>query len=327
MRNLTMFFVSFSLSLLNIHAQKGMGVIENGGGKGINENELKGCSGCIVTEPNEWHVKKTSYGRSTQVVLGTMQITDHSLEECTPLFTSTINLTLTAFIKPWSNECNNKATDCSAIKCEGDILYLIRIEDNSGEGCAVKGSKLRIIFREKAGKSEQELTSDIIYEKVKNTHLVRSFALFNDSFEQHCGDTNGVDLPVITVQYKTNNSSTPEKVVPFTINPIDVACSPCAEPDSSNYRLKQKTSTSLSVFPNPILDNLNVVFYSPTNTKATLRIMNLLGQTVVETEHQLVFGKNHIKVNLETLKKGGAYFYQFTVDGKLHKGRFIKQAQ
>lgn len=286
------------------------------------EYETQGCSGCVMSEINDWHKKETPDHGIEEITLSTIKIEDPALDSCAFGVSPTITLNLGFAFFPSENKCNSKATDCSNVKCKANLFFTAFINDDDDDLCAFKGSNLSISVREKAGAKLKKFPSDSLIAWVHGIPILQK-SLLKVPFEQDCGDTSGIDLPVITVHYKPNVSA-PEKAVPLNINPIDMACSPCTE-SNSNKKLKQKSNVFLDVFPNPILDNLNVVFQSSTNAKATLRIMNLLGQTVSETEHQLVLGKNHFKVNLEALKNGGAYFYQFNVEGKLHTGRFIKQ--
>jgi Secretion system C-terminal sorting domain len=68
-----------------------------------------------------------------------------------------------------------------------------------------------------------------------------------------------------------------------------------------------ETSNSFNhflIFPNPSTDILNIKFTSIIQTPSKLIIKNILGQTVLETEIDIVSGENSNRINISSLSKG-----------------------
>jgi len=80
------------------------------------------------------------------------------------------------------------------------------------------------------------------------------------------------------------------------------------------------TNNSYSLFPNPSNEKITVTSASVLN-KATLRIVNALGQTVIEQTNQ---SGNSFTFDISK-EKNGIYFIEINNDGNVSRLRFIKE--
>jgi hypothetical protein len=80
------------------------------------------------------------------------------------------------------------------------------------------------------------------------------------------------------------------------------------------------TNNSYSLFPNPSNEKITVTSASVLN-KATLRIVNALGQTVIEQTNQ---SGNSFTFDISK-EKNGMYFIEINNDGNVSRLRFIKE--
>jgi hypothetical protein len=80
----------------------------------------------------------------------------------------------------------------------------------------------------------------------------------------------------------------------------------------------------LTVFPNPVQEQMTFQFELPTTQSVRLVIYNQLGQpAAVVFDGQLGTGKHQLEYNAELLPTG-TYFYQLELDDRFASGRFIR---
>jgi hypothetical protein len=69
-------------------------------------------------------------------------------------------------------------------------------------------------------------------------------------------------------------------------------------------------TSTVSIYPNPAVDNFTVEFNSPEASKMTMTIFNINGSVVSSKELQLTEGNNVINENISSLSSG-MYFVNF----------------
>jgi len=68
-----------------------------------------------------------------------------------------------------------------------------------------------------------------------------------------------------------------------------------------------RTDESLSVYPNPFIDQLNIFINSPLNEKLDLLLISISGATVYSIEKEVLAGKNTIVLTIPGLAPGTYY--------------------
>ena len=87
------------------------------------------------------------------------------------------------------------------------------------------------------------------------------------------------------------------------------------------------TIDNFRVFPNPFKTNVNFNFYSETEELTTLRIFNIKGQVVFQSQTMMFSGNNNISWNGKSLQGAdlpkGIYFYEIELGSKKEKGKIV----
>ena len=98
------------------------------------------------------------------------------------------------------------------------------------------------------------------------------------------------------------------------------ACLQCDGSSPNVVGLDESAFISLSMYPNPANGPVSIDFASRKDGKATVRIVNLLGQTVNSFSKEINAGENHIVWNLDaangSLVNNGAFLVEITVNGE-----------
>jgi len=87
---------------------------------------------------------------------------------------------------------------------------------------------------------------------------------------------------------------------------------------------EQNASTQISVYPNPVLDYATLIFTTTKAQQIQIKVIDLLGQELIQSNKQVNSGTNNIQINTQTLAKG---FYVLSVkDGgnEVRTVRFVK---
>ena len=89
-------------------------------------------------------------------------------------------------------------------------------------------------------------------------------------------------------------------------------------------RLEESTITNLDVFPNPSRDLFNISFTSKETQDLTLRVINVMGEMIIE-DHLQQFTGNYVKeVDLSNYTKG-VYFLEITTDNNVINKKLVLQ--
>lgn len=75
------------------------------------------------------------------------------------------------------------------------------------------------------------------------------------------------------------------------------------------------TIPALAVFPNPAIENVNLVFTTTENSNMSIQLIDMAGRVVMAQNHASNAGINQINLNLSTISQSGMYFVRMT-DGK-----------
>ncbi|MBK7965310.1 MAG: T9SS type A sorting domain-containing protein [Bacteroidetes bacterium] len=82
--------------------------------------------------------------------------------------------------------------------------------------------------------------------------------------------------------------------------------------------------TQLLIYPNPSIDQVNIKFTSNIKTPSKLIIKNILGQTLIETDFEIIRGENSNSINISGLSKGTYTLNLLTPDASLTSWLFLK---
>ncbi|MBK7123427.1 MAG: T9SS type A sorting domain-containing protein [Chitinophagaceae bacterium] len=79
----------------------------------------------------------------------------------------------------------------------------------------------------------------------------------------------------------------------------------------------------LSVSPNPASSNIQVRFYSETETVADLRMLDNTGKIVLVQKQKVVKGNNVISLSNLARFSNGSYFIQVQINNNLHTQKIV----
>jgi hypothetical protein len=83
------------------------------------------------------------------------------------------------------------------------------------------------------------------------------------------------------------------------------------------------SSVNLTLYPNPVTDQLNIGLNSSLSGQVTVSVLNLMGQVIQTNEIVNGSSQKMITVNTASLPKG-LYFVQLNCEGQIVTGRFVK---
>ncbi len=118
---------------------------------------------------------------------------------------------------------------------------------------------------------------------------------------------NNVTSDAVTLNIATQTLTSPANTATLT----DV----CAGTDVTEVT----TQFELGLFPNPVLDRCELVFFSNNNSNARVSICNYLGQEVKVLNEGILSGKNSISLDLNDLSKGMYFVKVSTAQGQSTK--------
>ncbi len=162
---------------------------------------------------------------------------------------------------------------------------------------------------------------------------------------------SGINLTTTTVNLITEFTTT---TPPRSCNPIEVfvnygdACNdlicntvspfykesggfPCEIEQEKNSNIHSNILQNLSfnklkIYPNPVVDNLNLMIASSSNNKVTVVVSDLAGKIIMQNAAQLVAGENQMHLNVKALAKGSYSIKVVCADGcNSPAARFVKQ--
>jgi hypothetical protein len=81
-------------------------------------------------------------------------------------------------------------------------------------------------------------------------------------------------------------------------------------------------STVMTLYPNPVQNNLNLQFGSSTDGTITVNVYNVTGQRVISTEQSSVAGNNMINLNTSALS-AGVYVFEMQNNGEVQRQQFV----
>ncbi len=88
-------------------------------------------------------------------------------------------------------------------------------------------------------------------------------------------------------------------------------------------KMDSKLKKGVNVYPNPVLDKINIRISSDAATNGGIRIINTSGQLLYQQNERLVKGENLFTINtLQNLSKG-IYTVQVVIDGGILSTKFI----
>jgi len=87
----------------------------------------------------------------------------------------------------------------------------------------------------------------------------------------------------------------------------------------------KRGDVTLSIYPNPVKSNLNMVITAPANNKATLTIIDAAGRTIMQKIEQLLSGDNTVSLNVIGLSSGSYTIKAVYAEGQTVVKKFMKQ--
>jgi len=94
----------------------------------------------------------------------------------------------------------------------------------------------------------------------------------------------------------------------------------------NSENVTENSESKVSVYPNPVKDDLNVVFNASENKSYNIRLIDITGRTIKEQTLESVAGENKIQFDVTTLP-GGIYFAWIISDGKKETVKVIVDRQ
>jgi plastocyanin len=92
----------------------------------------------------------------------------------------------------------------------------------------------------------------------------------------------------------------------------------------TSFDVQNKSVNQLRVFPNPVRDLLSINFYAPENTKVTIDLLDITGQTIKHLyTGEYLTGNNTETVNMQDLNPG-YYFVRFNSQHEYAIARVLK---
>ena len=79
--------------------------------------------------------------------------------------------------------------------------------------------------------------------------------------------------------------------------------------------LEEEVVTDLNIYPNPVLNKLNISFSSTENEKYNFKIIDVLGNIILNENYTSINGENKEQLNLSYVAKG-IYFLRVEKQGK-----------
>ncbi|OFY27410.1 MAG: hypothetical protein A2275_10190 [Bacteroidetes bacterium RIFOXYA12_FULL_35_11] len=83
-------------------------------------------------------------------------------------------------------------------------------------------------------------------------------------------------------------------------------------------------NSSLSVYPNPVKENVNLSFINANSSVATVKIINAAGQLIAENNYNLTKGSNLININTAGFKAGVYFIQLISENGTVVTKRMVK---
>lgn len=107
------------------------------------------------------------------------------------------------------------------------------------------------------------------------------------------------------------------------INKYPNQLNPCVQSPISNRPNLQSKRPKVSIYPNPVKENLYLKYEISQPSTVQLKLYNLVGQPVHKQEFQAhQNGQHQLKVNVGDLPTG-YYFYKFTANGQSKSGKLL----
>ena len=140
-------------------------------------------------------------------------------------------------------------------------------------------------------------------------------------------DMEGIDFMVVQLGDIVDSSETENTRDVVTTRNIDPSIISLTDNDlilKMKDLLNPFSQTIPSLFPNPVIDNLTVDFYTHKNGSADINIYNLDGKLMMRKTIRGIEGQNQQQLNVGDLHTG-LYIYTLKVDGVMHRGKLLKE--
>ncbi|MEQ8470193.1 MAG: T9SS type A sorting domain-containing protein [Marinoscillum sp.] len=98
----------------------------------------------------------------------------------------------------------------------------------------------------------------------------------------------------------------------------------CKQEEIPNYPCADGEICKQSIFPNPVQDAFTFQVESNSKKAATLEILNINGQLILEEELELIMGTNEFQYDVEHFERG-IYMLRIKNETDALISRFIKQ--
>ena len=77
----------------------------------------------------------------------------------------------------------------------------------------------------------------------------------------------------------------------------------------------------MSIYPNPVKDNVTLIFTTTKAQQIQIKVLDMLGQALIQSNKQVNSGTNNIQINTQTLAKG---FYVLSVRDGSNEIKVVK---
>lgn len=106
--------------------------------------------------------------------------------------------------------------------------------------------------------------------------------------------------------------------------PITLAYSLHIKSDYANIENNDFHAFTLSCFPNPTNENVNIEFYSQHHSNSSITIFDINGRLIHQFDHTSIYGKNIVPIDVSEWSKG-LYLIRYKSNENISVVKFIKQ--
>lgn len=99
---------------------------------------------------------------------------------------------------------------------------------------------------------------------------------------------------------------------------------PTSAPELPQAMITAEKSPSMELFPSPVQDELNIIYYSSEIGKGIIRLIDIEGKILLQKEVPLIQGKNSFKLKMKGYAAGN-YLIQLDAGKNALTGKFVKE--
>lgn len=161
-----------------------------------------------------------------------------------------------------------------------------------------------------------------------------SITLTNKNLFWLCVDPYQGEIPynsyyVLSLHYKTINMSEGIYYANMVISDLETTLTIPVEltVDSLSSSNLVKANKKLQIYPNPFNTEINIIYYSESQSAIDIRLYDITGKLVdiINTDFQILPGENKFYYNLSKEIQDGMYLVKITIDNEIYYCKIVKK--